>query len=145
MSHIRNETIQPFFPSWVRRKVLILVLALGLAVCVPGAAAARDSSARKLGRGAANISLGVLAIPGQILQTTRDRGPFIGGTWGFAKGVGFMAASEVIGVFELLSCPFETPPGFRPILKPEFPWQYFSQPKKTSAPPRPVKTRLSQP
>ena len=129
MSHFRDEAGQPFWPSCLRQKALILILALGLAVCIPVAASARDSSARKLGRGAANLSLGVLAIPGQIVQTTRERGPFIGGTWGFVKGVGFMAATEVIGVFELLSCPFETPPGFKPIIKPEFPWQYFGSPK----------------
>jgi len=105
---------------------MILVLALGLCLLVPGSAAARDTAARKLGRGVSNIGLGVLAIPGQIVQTTRDSGPFVGATWGFVKGVGFTVATEVIGVFELLTCPFETPPDFKPIIKPEFPWQYFS-------------------
>lgn len=34
-------------------------------------------------------------------------------------------ATEVVGVWEVITCPFETPPGFKPILKPEYPWGYF--------------------
>jgi len=110
------------------RGAIILVLALGLLLMVPGTASAGDSAARKFGRGLANISLGVIAIPGQIVRTTQDSGPFVGATWGLVKGVGFMVATELVGVFELLSAPFETPPGFKPIMKPEFPWQYFREP-----------------
>jgi len=73
------------------------------------------------------MGLGVLAVPGQIVKTTQDNGPFIGATWGFLKGVGFMAASEVVGVYEFLTCPFEAPPDFKPIMKPEYPWQYFGE------------------
>ncbi len=64
---------------------------LALALVVPSTAAACDSAARKVGRGAANLTLGVL------------------------------------GVWEVLTCPFETPPGFKPILTPEYPWGYFSE------------------
>lgn len=110
-----------------RRIVVVLLLALGLALAAPSLASARDSAARKLGRGVSNIGLGVLAIPGQIVRTSQERGPFVGATWGFVKGVGFMAATEVIGVYELLTCPFEAPPKFKPILQPEFPWQYFTE------------------
>ena len=115
-----------------RRIFVVIVLALGLLFVGPSTASARDSSARKLGRGVSNLSLGVLAIPGQIVRTTRERGPFVGATWGFAKGVGFMVASELVGVYELLTCPFEAPPHFKPILKPEFPWQYFSEPQSAA-------------
>ena len=86
-----------------------------------------SSSARKLGRGVSNMTLGVLAIPGQIMQTTEESGPFVGATWGFAKGVGFMVASEVVGVYEFLTCPFEMPPNFETIIHPEFPWDYFTE------------------
>jgi hypothetical protein len=33
----------------------------------------------------------------------------------------FMTATEVIGIFERVTCPFETPPGFKQIMNPEFP------------------------
>jgi len=98
----------------------------------PGTADARDSSARKIGRGTANLTLGVLALPGEIVQTTRERGPFIGATWGFVKGAGMMVAHEVVGLFEVLTCPFETPPGFKPILAPEFPWGYFYEGQRST-------------
>ena len=88
-------------------------------------ASARDSSARKVGRGAANLTLGVLAVPGEIMETTRSSGIFVGATWGFVKGIGMFVATEVVGLWEVLTCPFETPPGFKPILEPEFPWGYF--------------------
>ncbi len=107
----------------------MVVLALLLALLAPASASARDTSARKLGRGLSNVSLGVLAIPGQIIQTSRASGPFVGATWGLVKGVGSLVATEVVGVFEILTCPFETPPDFEPIMQPEFPWQNFGEPR----------------
>jgi putative exosortase-associated protein (TIGR04073 family) len=76
--------------------------------------------------------MGVLALPGEIVQTTRERGPFVGATWGFVKGVGMTVAHEVVGLWEVLTCPFETPPGFKPILAPEFPWGYFYEGQRSS-------------
>jgi putative exosortase-associated protein (TIGR04073 family) len=108
-------------------RILLTTLAIVSILLVPSAALARDSSARKVGRGFANVTLGVLAIPGEITRTTRSSGPFMGATWGLTKGIGMMVASEVVGVFEILTCPFETPPGFKPILSPEFPWDYFME------------------
>jgi putative exosortase-associated protein (TIGR04073 family) len=104
-------------------------LVLAIALAVPVAATAKDSAARKVGRGAANLTLGVLALPGEIVQTTQESGLFVGATWGFVKGVGMLVATEVVGVWEILTCPFETPPGFKPILEPEFPWGYFYEGK----------------
>ena len=114
-----------------RALVTTLLIALAIALVVPSAASARDTAARKLGRGVSNLTLGVLAIPGQMKDTTEDSGPFIGATWGFVKGVGYVAAHEVVGLFELLTCPFETPPGYKPIMKPEFPWEYFTERRAT--------------
>ena len=82
----RPSDLPSFSRLRARRILVVVVLALGLVLLGPSVAGARDSSARKLGRGVSNIGLGVLAIPGQIVRTTRDRGPFIGATWGFAKG-----------------------------------------------------------
>lgn len=113
------------------RSFVGLVLVGVILVGMPQAAIARDSGeyspARKLGRSVSNISLGVLAVPGQIARTTSKSGPFVGVTWGLARGLAFMAATEVVGVFELVTAPFATPPDFKPIMKPEFPWQYFTE------------------
>ena len=109
------------------RTFLIVLLAAALVAALPVTASAEGSAARKLGRSLSNVSLGVLAIPGQIVETSDKSGPFVGATWGLVRGVAFMVATEVVGVFELVTCPFETPPGFKPIMKPEFPWQYFTE------------------
>jgi len=129
-------------PRSPRRLVLGALVILSI-LLVPATAIARDSSARKVGRGFANLTLGVLAIPGEITRTTRTSGPFLGATWGLTKGVGMMVASEVIGVWEVLTCPFETPPGFKPILSPEFPWGYFFEDRSSSrsSRERPVRQR----
>ncbi|MBW2495934.1 MAG: exosortase system-associated protein, TIGR04073 family [Deltaproteobacteria bacterium] len=110
----------------VIRRALALALLAGLVAGLPGLATAKDNAARKLGRGAANLSLGVLALPAEIVDTTREKGPFMGVTWGLVKGVGMTVATEVVGLWEILTCPYEFPPDWKPILNPEFPWQRFS-------------------
>ncbi len=114
-------------------RVLLLVGLLASAVLAAGNAGATDSSPRKLGRGLANMTLGVIVIPAKVIETTRAQGPFVGATWGLAKGIGWMVATEVVGVFEFLTCPFETPPDFKPILDPEFPWGHYQDAEKRNA------------
>lgn len=109
-----------------RQRLLAGLLALVLVAAVPVAASARDSAGRKAGRGVANFTLGVLAIPGQMVATTRESGPFVGATWGLVKGAGTFVATELVGLFEIATFPFETPPGYKPILDPEFPWDYYA-------------------
>ncbi len=114
------------------RRALALAIVV-LSLLNPAVAAAKDSPARKLGRGFANLGLGVLAIPSQVIETTRKSGPSVGVTWGIIKGTGLMLVTEVVGLFEIVSCPFATPPAYRPILEPEFPWQRFSESGSQSA------------
>ena len=71
------------------------------------------------------MTLGVLAIPGQMTTKTREKGWAVGLPLGFAQGLGWFVATEVVGVWEFLTCPFEFPPRFRPIIEPEYPWEYF--------------------
>lgn len=103
-----------------------LLLAAVLCLGVPGSAAAKEwTSASKFSRGVSNLTLGVLAWPGEMVEESKERGPAIGVPLGFVTGLGWFAAREVVGVYEFLTCVFEAPPGFRPILRPEYPWQYF--------------------
>ena len=123
----------------LRRTVRSLVAAVALFATVftvlgavaPDAALAAPKSRftpdRKLGRGFANTSLGFLAIPGQMVAQTRERGAAAGLPIGFGLGIGWFVASELIGVWEILTCPFEFPEGYKPILEPEFPWEYFEE------------------
>lgn len=123
----------------LRRSIRSLVTAVALCATVftvlaavaPDAALAAPKSrftpARKVGRGFANTTLGFLAIPGQMVAQTRERGAAAGLPIGFGLGIGWFVASELIGVWEILTCPFEFPEGYKPILEPEFPWQYFEE------------------
>lgn len=104
---------------------ILVLLAAG-----PGQA---DSSPRKLGRGLANMTTGIIVLPAKVIETTRDHGPFLGATWGLVKGLGWVVATETIGVFEFLTCPFETPPDFKPILQPEFPWGHYQSAEQRKA------------
>lgn len=112
-----------------RALLLAVVLAVTLA---PGAWAQEMTAGRKAGRGLAGITLGVLEIPGNIVQEARTNGGFSAATVGLGVGLGKFVARELIGVYELLSAPFPIPEGYRPVLTPEFPWQYFeSEPGRT--------------
>ena len=116
-------------------RLIALMLVVSWLLVLPLAAAAekRYTPTRKLGRAAANVTLGFLALPGQVTDTVRESGPFVGVTWGLTKGVIAMTVTEVIGVFELLTTPFATPPGYTPIIKPEYPWQYFTEARDRDA------------
>lgn len=110
----------------VRRVACALCTALLLVGLFPGGATAAEyTAARKLGRGLANMTCGFLEIPGNIVETTRERGPAWGFTLGFVTGLGRVVVRPLVGVYEFLSAPLEIPKGFEPIISPEFPWDYF--------------------
>ena len=83
-----------------------------------------NTAAQKFGRGLAGMTCGFLEIPGNIVKETSNRGA-IGVPVGLAMGLGMTVTRELVGVYELLSAPFAIPSGFRPILTPEYPWDYF--------------------
>jgi putative exosortase-associated protein (TIGR04073 family) len=109
----------------IRRAVVGACLAASLALLPASAFAAKYDAARKFGRGLAGMTCGFLELPGNIVQTTRKQGFGYGLTIGVAKGLGMIVARELVGVYEFVSAPFPAPPGYRPILSPEFPWDYF--------------------
>lgn len=108
------------------RAILILALIFSLSSVAPAFAGGGGTPAKKLGRGAVNVILGPLALPGQVVQTTREQGVFLGLTWGVVKGVGWTVATEAVGLWEVLTCPFETPPEFVAIMDPVYPWEHFT-------------------
>lgn len=82
------------------------------------------SSAQKFGRGLAGMTTGFLEIPGNIVKETQAKGA-VGFPIGLATGLGMTVTRELVGVYEFISAPFPVPSGFRPILTPEYPWDYF--------------------
>jgi putative exosortase-associated protein (TIGR04073 family) len=101
--------------------------AAGLALCTLAlpASADTDTAARKFGRGVAGVTLGVLEIPGNVVQETRTNGVASGVTVGLAVGLGKFVARELVGAYEILTAPFELPADYAPVLQPEFAWGYF--------------------
>ena len=75
-------------------------------------------------RGAAGLTTGVLEIPGNIVQQTRERGA-LGVPIGLGRGLGMFVARELVGAYELLTAPFPLPASYKPIVSPEYPWSYF--------------------
>jgi putative exosortase-associated protein (TIGR04073 family) len=102
--------------------------ALGALLALPQVAGAQEySAARKLGRGLAGTVTGFLEVPGNMTRVYQERGPAMGFTLGFAQGLGKLVVREIVGAYEILTSWFEVPPGFKPILEPEFPWGYFGE------------------
>ncbi len=112
----------------VALSAILLVLGSLAPEAALSAPKSRYTPARKFQRGISNTTLGVLSIPGQMTAQTRERGAAVGLPLGFVMGIGWFVASEVVGVWELLTCPFPFPAGYKPILEPEFPWQFFEKP-----------------
>jgi putative exosortase-associated protein (TIGR04073 family) len=103
-----------------------VVAGLLIAFLATSTASAREYTAgHKFRRGVSNLTIGVLAIPGQMTAKTREDGYAIGLPLGFVQGLGWFVTTELVGVWELLTCPFEFPPRFRPLIEPEYPWEYF--------------------
>ncbi len=110
----------------------VAAIAAILALLAPVAAQAVEyTAARKAGRGLAGMTLGVLEVPGNIVKETRENGAAQGWTLGFAMGLGKIVVRTLVGVFELLTSPFPLPEGYKPILEPEFPWDYFETGPRT--------------
>ena len=68
---------------------------------------------------------GFLELPGNIVAENRDRGPVHAATIGVAKGIGMIPVRELVGVFDVVTAPFEVPDHYDPVLHPEYPWGYF--------------------
>ncbi|MGX2042243.1 exosortase system-associated protein, TIGR04073 family [Methylocaldum sp. MU1018] len=107
------------------KKARSLILAASLAlVSLTAPDAQAQTAAQKFGRGLAGMTTGFLELPGNIVKETRRQGA-IGVPIGLAYGVGMIVTRELVGVYEFLTAPFPIPAGFRPILRPEYPWDYF--------------------
>jgi putative exosortase-associated protein (TIGR04073 family) len=106
------------------RSVLVTCTAMLCLVVLGPAPASADTAAHKFGRGLANMTTGVLALPGTIASETDERGA-VGIPIGLAKGLGNVVARELVGVYEAVSAPLAVPANREPILEPEFPWQQF--------------------
>ena len=99
-----------------------LVTFLILSYATPASAQAGDGQKAftKLTRGAVNILTGWVEIPKRIQETSNDAGAFAGFTWGLLRGIGHGFIRTAAGGYELLTFPFPAPPGYEPVIQPEY-------------------------
>jgi putative exosortase-associated protein (TIGR04073 family) len=110
----------------IARALALVLGAAFVASTLPDAARAQEyTAARKLGRGLAGAGSGFLEVPGCITKRYKKQGPAVGFSVGLAEGIGRFALRELVGGYEIATSWFEVPPGFRPVMQPEFPWGYF--------------------
>lgn len=107
----------------MRKTILASVLAL-IVLAFAGSARAQ-SPPHKFGRGVVNLVLGIMEVPGRMVEEGRRRGPLWALSLGFAKGVGGFVTRELVGVYEIVTFPAPVPRGYQPILEPEYPWDLF--------------------
>jgi putative exosortase-associated protein (TIGR04073 family) len=113
-------------PSLVRN--VSTVLAATAIVLVALGDASAQTALRKAGRGLAAMTTGFLEVPGNMYRDGQEEGAG-GVALGCAKGLGLLVPRTLVGVYELVTAPIPAPAGFRPILRPEFPWEYFEETK----------------
>ena len=103
--------------------VLGLCAALGLlagAGPVSAEPMAAGKAVTKLTRGFINIVTGWVEIPKRVNETSKISGSASGFTWGLLRGIGHGFIRTAAGLYELVTFPFPAPPGYVPVIQPEF-------------------------
>ena len=74
----------------------------------------------KFTRGGINIVTGWVELPKRISETSQESGTAAGFTWGLLRGLGHGFIRTAAGFYELFTFPFPAPPGYVPVIQPEY-------------------------
>ena len=74
----------------------------------------------KLTRGFINIVTGWVEIPKRVQETSQSSGAAAGFTWGLLRGFGHGFIRTAAGFYEFFTFPFPAPPGYQPVIQPEY-------------------------
>ena len=77
----------------------------------------------KLVRGVANLATGWVELPKQIYVVGTNEGWVAGVFRGPFDGMGMFFARTIAGAYEILTFPVPVPPGYRPMVNPDFVWE----------------------
>ena len=80
-------------------------------------------------RGGINLITGWVEIPKRINETWTTDGALAGFTWGLLRGLGHGFIRTAAGIYEIVTFPFPAPPGYEPVIQPEY---VFSESGDTS-------------
>ena len=110
----------------MKKMTVVLIMAVVIAAgSVQAYGASVSGSAKKLGRGVANVVTSPIGILEGIQDTMVERGAFAGFTWGIFQGVVNVVKRVVVGTYEIITFPVPFPRDYQPILTdPEF---YFQE------------------
>lgn len=95
----------------------------------------------KLMRGMTNLITGVGEFPKQIYLVGQKEGWVQGVFRGPVEGLGMFIARTVAGAYEVVTFPLPVPPGYQPMLLPEYVWQ-AEPPSQLTVPDEPVAPTL---
>ena len=82
-----------------RRTLSVIIVIMVIMMCA-GPVFAGGNPATKLGRGLVNAVTSWIEIPKQVYMVSKEDNPFLGITWGVAKGVGYGVARLGAGVYD---------------------------------------------
>lgn len=112
------------------RRLMMVGLASVTLVSAPMAAAFAEewagpaAASQKAIRGVANAGLGVVVeVPKTVYYDTLEDGPVYGLTVGVLEGLSWGIARALTGVYEVVTFPFPIPDAYRPIYKPQYPFE----------------------
>jgi len=100
--------------------MIVAVILVSLASSSVFAGERFDDVTYKLGRGLTNIITSPIDVVATFDEKFQEYGPYKGSAYGLVRGVANGLTRLAIGVFEVLTFPFEVPENYGPILEPEF-------------------------
>ena len=74
----------------------------------------------KFARGSVNTITGWVEIRKRIQETSQTSGAAAGWTWGLLRGIGHGFIRTSAGLYEFFTFPFPAPPGYEPVIQPEY-------------------------
>ncbi len=85
---------------------------------------------RKLQRGFLNVVLSPFDISNELSKEVRN--DTIPPSWvaGLGRGSIYAVGRALVGVYEMVTFPIPYPAKYKPVLSPEFPWQFAPSPEK---------------
>lgn len=113
---------------------LLILLALARAEMAVAQAHERsypEQIGTKFLRGVTNLVTGVAELPKQVYLVGRAEGWVKGAFRGPIEGLGMVIARTIAGAYEVLTFPLPVPPGYQPLLLPEYVWEPEPPPQLT--------------